>query len=161
MVVMFLGSSLAVASFVSLTSPSPMIVSRAAKYHLRLVALGLLFFTGEDLASAIIARARSWGHRPFAGSAAVFGTFVHSTLASLILTADSIDKFQIDCYSMLWLMTALQAALTAPFLSKWVVIPRMGFYLMSCLTLPFVACRTRSMSQEAQRLVLSDFRISV
>ena len=156
-----IGGALLISAFAALTSPSPMTVTRAARYHLRIAAVGLLFFAGEDYAASVIARAEPWGHRRIAATLATCAVTCQAALTSYILTKDAINNPTFSCNLQVWLMTLMHAGVTLATSPKWVVIPRFVFYGISATTLPAVAYRRDVMSARAEQLLLSDYRIPV
>ena len=156
-----IGGALLLSSFASLTSTSPMTVSRAARYHLRISAIGLLFFTGEDYAACVIARSKPWGHRRLAASLLTVAVALQAALISCILTKDALGCSSYSCNSLVWLMTIANAGITFATAPKWVIVPRFALYGIAILTLPAVAYRKNLMSEVAEKLVLSDYLISV
>jgi len=150
----------AASALVTLWSPSPMIVSRSTRYHLRIAALGLLYFTGEDLAAAITARAQPWGHRHLPTSIAIACAAGQSAALAGILSYDSIGDPKPLAYFYIWILTCVQTGLTLASRPYWLAIPRSVFYSFSLATLPAVAFRTHVMADKSDELLLSGFLIS-
>jgi len=153
-------AGLSISSFITLTSPSPLIVSRSTRYHLRICSAGILYFTGEDFAAAIVGRSTCWGHRKFESGISVLLTGLQVLLTSQILTTDCLTQSKTSGYAALWSLTCFQTACTIILCPKWIAYSRLIFYSLSIATLPLVAFRTRSILLNSEKLILSDFQIT-